>query len=173
MGTVNILILENHEEYFRQTKLILDLISNQSKNAYFYTPKTKNIFYEIRDNLNRLFSPIESISSSSARFLDEVIRGTDLLLIEYNLSGNDNVEVLSDIDNTAIDFYQKLNLDKKALIYTRATSRNIENIKKQIVTVGLSDRMDVIVKPVLPDLRMATPESIVYLKENIDAILKR
>ncbi len=173
MGQVKILIIENHEEYFEQTKLILDEINKKSENKYSYFPLGKTDFFQIRSSFSTLFSPNEKISNSSAQFLNEVVRDADLLLLEYNLSGNDHVDVLSDIDNTAIDFYQLLNLDKKALIYTRATSINIENIKKQIVTAGLSDRVDVISKPLQPHLQYVTPEKITFLRENIEAILKR
>jgi hypothetical protein len=168
-----ILIMETDEWYFEQTKAMLDEITKQSGKIYCYAPKSENDFHDMRDNLHRLFSPKKEISDSAANFLNDKIQGVDLLLIEYNLSENNHVEVLSDVNNTAIDFYQKLNPDSKALIYANATSKNIENIKKQIGNAGLTGRVDVVAKPLQPDLCLVTPESAAYLRENIEAILRR
>lgn len=116
-------------------------------------------FQKIRSKFNYLNSPMESMHEDGSNFLINLTNSADLLLLDYQLMTNGRIK-------TGLDLYHELQLEKRAIIYTKSTSKEIEDIERKISNSGLNKRIFVLQKPLVYDNEAAS-----ILKDNIERIL--
>ncbi len=127
-------------------------------------PTEINEFNKIRDEVNNLYSPKDDVSDNAKNYLINKIKNVDLLLLDYEL--DDSNKTIN-----CINLYKELNLNVKALIYTKYKSSKFDTILKEIKSHSYNDRMKAIQKP--EDLKKVYElnKTIEYLKSTIKEVI--
>ncbi len=133
---MKILIVEDLESQWEFIKNMLQA----AKNDYIYSPVLPNEHKEFNKKLLQSFSKDKITKQNAKKYIDNIIKQNDILLLDYELGDIDLVN--------AIQFYKRYCGNKKALIYTKFTGRDLRQIYEDVASLDSSENIDVMSKPI-------------------------